>query len=198
MKVREGAVLSGVVAALGIGIGTVSAFGAVPIPGSDGKIRACVKYEDINKYEQMRWITKTACPKGEKLIAWNQKGRTGDKGETGAVGPQGPQGETGPQGSPGGTGADGPPGPAVPAGPAGPAGSSSLPNVYMITGSVESDGLVVNCADSNDKVLGGGVTPDDPFADDIEESAPTTAQNGWIGKADTDAIKVYAICMTVP
>jgi len=56
------------------GIGTVAAFAAVPIPGADGKIRACVKCEDINKDEQMRWIIKTTCTKGEKLIVWNAKG----------------------------------------------------------------------------------------------------------------------------
>jgi hypothetical protein len=90
-------VLGGIVGALAMGI-TAAAYAAVPIPGADGKIRACVKYEDINKYEQMRWITKTTCPKGEKLIAWNAKGV------------QGPKGEKGDKGDPGTPGADGEPG----------------------------------------------------------------------------------------
>ena len=113
MKVRQGVVLSAVVGALAVGIGAAGAFAAVPIPGADGKIRVCVKYEDINKYEQVRWITKTTCPAGEKLIAWNAKGPKGDKGEkgdtgaTGAPGPQGIPGPTGAQGEPGQPGANG-------------------------------------------------------------------------------------------
>jgi hypothetical protein len=113
MKVRQGVVLSAVVGALAVGIGAAGAFAAVPIPGADGKIRVCVKYEDINKYEQVRWITKTTCPAGEKLIAWNAKGPKGDKGEKGDKGDTGAEGPAGPPG---------PPGPAGPEGPAGPKG----------------------------------------------------------------------------
>jgi len=98
---RQGFAISAVVSALAVGIGTVSAFAAVPIPGADGKIRACVKYEDINKYEQMRWITTATCPKGEKLIAWNAKGIQGPKGATGAAGPPGTPGADGKDGDPG-------------------------------------------------------------------------------------------------
>jgi hypothetical protein len=103
---------------LAIGVGGV-AYGAASIPGADGRIRACVKFEDINKYEQMRWITKTTCPKGEKLISWNQKG---PKGATGATGETGATGAQGPQGVQGETGAIGPQGPAGPAGAQGPQG----------------------------------------------------------------------------
>ena len=92
---RQGFAISVVVGALALGIGTVSAFAAVPSPGADGKIRTCVKYEDINRYEQVRWITKTTCPKGEKLIAWNAKGPKGDKGATGDTGATGPAGAPG-------------------------------------------------------------------------------------------------------
>lgn len=92
MQIRQGIVLGAVVGALAVGVGAVSAFGAVAIPGVDGKIRACVKYEDINKYEQMRWITKTTCPKGEKLITWNAKGEKGDKGDQGEPGEDGASG----------------------------------------------------------------------------------------------------------
>jgi hypothetical protein len=98
-----------------LSVGAV-AYGSTPsIPDSKGIIRACVKYEDINHYEQMRWITGTTCPKHEKRIAWNYKGVKGDKGgkgDTGATGPQGIQGPKGDQGDPGAPGAPGAPGPA--------------------------------------------------------------------------------------
>jgi hypothetical protein len=113
MKVRQGLVLGAIAGLLAAGTGTVSAFGAVPIPGSDGKIRACVKYEDINRYEQMRWITKTTCPAHEKLIAWNAKGPKGDKGDKGDTGADSTvPGPPGPAGADGHDGANGAPGPA--------------------------------------------------------------------------------------
>jgi hypothetical protein len=102
VNIRQGLALGAVVSALAVTIGTVSAFAAVPIPGADGKIRACVKYEDINRYEQMRWITTTTCPKGEKLITWNAKGvkgEKGDKGDTGATGAPGANGAPGSSGA---------------------------------------------------------------------------------------------------
>ena len=95
------------------------AYGSTPsLPDSKGIIRACVKYEDINHYEQMRWITGTTCPAHEKRISWNYKGVKGDKGdkgdrgETGATGPTGPVGPPGAQGAPGDKGDKGDPGPA--------------------------------------------------------------------------------------
>jgi len=111
MRVRQSVVLGSIVGALGVATVAAGAIAAVPIPDAKGIIRACVKYEDINHYEQMRWITKTTCPSGEKLIAWNAKGRTGAtgaRGDTGDVGAAGSAGPAGPEG---------------PAGPTGPAAS---------------------------------------------------------------------------
>ena len=115
MKLRQSVALGSIVGALGVAIASATAMAAVPIPGADGKIRACVKYEDINRYEQMRWSTKASCPSGEKLISWNQKGvkgATGPKGDTGTAGPAGPAGPAGATG---------------PAGPAGPKGDQGDP-----------------------------------------------------------------------
>jgi hypothetical protein len=95
MKTRRGIALGSVIGALGIIAGAAAAFSAIPIPDAKGVIRACVKYEDIDHYEQMRWSTKTTCPKSEKLISWNYKGRTGAKGATGATGPAGAKGDPG-------------------------------------------------------------------------------------------------------
>jgi len=98
MNFRLGVVLGFVVGALGVAVATAttSAIAAVPIPDANGIIRACVKYEDINHYEQVRWITATKCPRSsEKLITWNAKGPKGDKGEKGDTGATGAPGKDG-------------------------------------------------------------------------------------------------------
>lgn len=168
---------------------------ASSIPDANGVIHGCI----ANVGGGARLVgSATECKAGERHVSWNQQGIQGEQGPQGIqgpqgeVGPQGPQGEQGPQGPAGADGAQGPVGPAGPAGPAGPGAQ-----IYMVIGTVEDDGLAVSCKD-NDIVTGGGVSPEDPFNDDIEESAPFNTQRGWTGKADTDKITVYAICMVIP
>jgi hypothetical protein len=67
--------------------------------------------------------TTTACPRGESLVSWNQRGQAGPQGTQGMQGPKGDTGPQGPQGPEGDAGAEGPQGIA---GPAGPAGTNGL------------------------------------------------------------------------
>ena len=144
MKLRQRVVLGSIVGALGAAVASATAIAAVPIPDAKGVIRACVKYEDINRYEQMRWSTKTSCPGGEKLISWNQKGAkgaTGPKGDTGTAGPAGPAGATGPVGPAGPKGDQGDPGPG--------GGSDSVAKFAPVDDSVAVGDALVKVASSN-------------------------------------------------
>lgn len=100
MKLRQGAVFGIAIGVLVAGFGGTAAFAATPsIPDANGIIRACVKTWHINQYKETRWINRTYCNSGEKLIAWNYKGRTGATGPKGATGPQGPAGPAGADGT---------------------------------------------------------------------------------------------------
>jgi hypothetical protein len=183
MKVRQVVVLGAVVSALGIAAVTVAAYAAVPIPDAKGIIRACVKYEDINRYEQVRWITKTTCPKGEKLITWNQKGRTGPQG------PQGEQGIQGPQGVPG----------------------SNAPVPYLQShdedfGSANEFGSTALCP-PGEVAVGGGGTNSSHLLEIIGEGPVTiSGQSGWNiqwatrdgSSLDPPVITTYATCIANP
>jgi hypothetical protein len=183
MKIRQGIVLGAVVSALGIAAASVAAYAAVPIPDAKGVIRACVKYEDINHYEQMRWITKTTCPSGEKLISWNQKGRTGDRG------PQGPQGEQGIQGLPG--------------------SNAPVPHVVSDTvdlpGPAGTFGASAMCPDGEHAIAGGGFDDTSLFA--VSGSGPVTVsgksgwQTIWVTRDGSSVepaspFRVFATCIT--
>ncbi len=180
MKIRQGIVLGAVVSALGIAAASVAAYAAVPIPDAKGIIRACVKYEDINRYEQMRWITKTTCPSGEKLISWNQKGRTG------ATGAQGEQGIQGPQGIPG----------------------SAAPVPHVVSKSLDLPaggviGLAAMCPSGEHAIAGGGSDPS--YLLTMGSSAPITvgSDSGWNiiwvsrdgSSVDPPELTAYATCI---
>jgi hypothetical protein len=177
MKIHRGVAVGAIVGAVAVGIGTIAAFAAVPIPGADGKIRACVKYEDINRYEQMRWITKTTCPAHEKLITWNAKGPKGDKGDKGdSV-----------------------------TGPPGPAGMSGYEVVNTPTATVPAgkNGVAEAACPTGKKAVGGGFLADPEATDwNFIASFPSTDGSSWhIGvtnKGSNDAeIRPYAVCVIV-
>jgi hypothetical protein len=68
------------------------------IPGQDGSISACYRM----KGGALRVIAAgKSCAKGERQIAWNQRGPSGPRGDAGVPGSRGDAGERGPQGAPG-------------------------------------------------------------------------------------------------
>jgi hypothetical protein len=98
------------------------------IPNSTSKVfHACYKSKTgavrIIDYQRGK-----RCARGEKLIAWNQKGARGPvgargiAGTRGATGPKGTQGASGPKGVRGPAGLQGPGGPSGARGPIGPTG----------------------------------------------------------------------------
>jgi len=124
-----------------IGLGAAAHAATPAIPGPDGVIRICVEAKDIGHYNDLRFLINGAisCGRGEKLIWWNQRGRTGATGPRGPEGSQGPAGEQGPAGPTGEKGATGPAGPQGEPGPAGPAGASGAfvgtnNDVHIVTG----------------------------------------------------------------
>ena len=131
----------------------------------------------------------TDCPSGQRLFAWNAKGKRGAQGPagpqgeageegrvgpqgaqgpiglTGAPGPAGPQGSTGssgPEGPAGPQGVAGPQGPSGPAGPPGPASTSVVTTVTALTVNKNwgpSNLIYANCP-SGQVATGGGVKMD--------------------------------------
>lgn len=76
------------------------AYAVTGIPGSDGSINGCYK-----KKTGVLRVVKSGlrCRRGERRIAWSQKGvpgQAGAKGAAGDTGPKGDPGETGPAGAP--------------------------------------------------------------------------------------------------
>ena len=68
--------------------------GVAAIPSSDGTITGCF----ASKTGALRVVDeKKKCRRGEKRIAWNQRGQPGTPGEQGPAGPQGAQGVQGPK-----------------------------------------------------------------------------------------------------
>lgn len=121
--------------AAGIVIGAIVsgglAYAAVPGPGPDGTIHACMNYKEstppapklptLNGNGAVRIVDGPSdCYSSETPIHWNQQGPVGPTGPIGPTGPVGSQGPAGP------AGVQGPAGPAGPAGPQGPAGSNGI------------------------------------------------------------------------
>ena len=73
------------------------------IPARNGTIKACY----TTKGGALRVVDEKTrrCPRGQKLLSWNQRGRRGPRGLQGLQGPQGQQGGEGQQGVPGQPGA---------------------------------------------------------------------------------------------
>lgn len=213
MKIRQGTVFAAGIGLVLATFGGVAAFAATPaIPGPGGIIRACIEFDDVGKLsEEIRFLVNNQkfCPRGERQIWWNQRGRTGATGAKGATGAQGPQGETGPQGPPGPqgdqgpagqNGSDGAPGAQGPPGPAGP--PATLIRYIASVNGIGDGGentVFAKCADSNDIATGGGVQPKES-GDDVEASFPAVVDGaqGWAGKADAENLTVFVICLTVP
>jgi hypothetical protein len=79
--------------ALVVALGGTSYAAISKIPGPGGKISACYKKKGGN----VRVVeAKTKCRRGERRLAFNQKGVPGAAGQQGAQGEKGAQGETGP------------------------------------------------------------------------------------------------------
>jgi hypothetical protein len=207
MKIRAGSVFGVGIALIVVSLASAAYAASPSIPGPDGIIRACIEYDDVGaRSEELRFLVNNQklCPRGEKLIAWNQrgpKGATGEKGETGAQGPQGeqgPPGPPGPQGLPGTPGQQGPQGEVGPQGPAGPAGAVTT---YVNSDAANSGINSVQCND-NDVALGGGAegeaTEDDLQASHPTGGGPNSPATGWIAVMDSDEVTTYVICMVVP
>jgi len=88
---------------------------ARPIPDAKGRFLGCYSTNGGS----LRLVTRGPCPRGERLVVWSQRGKTGARGQAGEVGPAGP---SGPVGARGDAGPPGPPGAQGPIGAAGPAG----------------------------------------------------------------------------
>ena len=80
--------------ALFIALGGGAYAASTSFVAGNGKIRACVAPDGTARVLKAR----QKCARPQKLIAWNQRGATGERGVTGAQGPQGPQGAQGPEG----------------------------------------------------------------------------------------------------
>ena len=168
------------------------------IPGDDGVIHGCYKKSDGGVLK----VVDETCKANERALSWNQQGIQGEQGEKGDTGDQGPKGDQGDQGPAGPAGPPGEKGDKGDAGPAGPPGPSIAPTIYQRSHNGISSGtefVFVLCDDANDKVLGGGVNPED-VGDDVEQSSPFASggKEGWVGRADADHATVTAICMSVP
>src|SRR5436190_23771855 len=85
-------------AALAVAL-TGGAFAVAAIPAASGTINACF----ATKTGAIRVVdsAKPKCKKGEKAIAWNQKGPTGASGVAGVAGVAGTPGGPGAQGAKG-------------------------------------------------------------------------------------------------
>ena len=98
----------------------------------------------------------------------------------------------------------GPAGPTGPTGPQGPAGASGLQ--YMISPLVipagETETWSADCPDGK-KVVGGGVSTDNPYYARVVESAPLDDGTGWwVGLRNQQGIAVtayaWATCVLAP
>ena len=96
--------------ALFVALGGTGAYAASSIVGADGQLHGCYKSKGKGKGALRVVSAKTKCKRGERRVAWQQKGDEGPAGAAGAPGapgapgPPGPQGETGPMGPKGATG----------------------------------------------------------------------------------------------
>ena len=155
---------------LAVGVG--SAFAAFPNPG-DGKYYACL-VKQTGAVRLINYPKVNTCPKGQKLISWNQ------------AGPAGPVGARGPQG------------------PVGPAGITkiALTTVYKTESPVGPQGTVgsaiATCAPGS-KVVGGGFSQANATAKTFQ-SRPEGV-DAWAvwwakGEAGDHPVTAYAICMT--
>ena len=92
-----------------------------------GLVVACISPAD---HELTVVANPTLCPRGEKVVVWNRRGRPGKTGRPGALGargatgPAGAKGDTGPAGAKGDTGPAGAKGDSGAAGPIGPKGDT--------------------------------------------------------------------------
>lgn len=209
------AIVSGVVATIGVAAGTGYAVGGAinPVDGS-GIIHAC--FDSSNGKVRVA-DPGVACSNGETALEWSVQGPKGDRGETGPAGPSGPKGETGEKGD---TGATGPAGPAGPQGPKGdrgdtgatgptgpqgpkgdkgdpgepgPAGSDATVSFYGRSGGGAGDRAEAFCNPGDVATGGGGYGTSGAFGGrvKIEEFGPTTAddgRSGWFVKTDMFAV----------
>jgi hypothetical protein len=156
---------------------------ASSVPGPDGMIDGCYG----KKTGQLRVVpARAACHKGERSIAWNQKGNPGSTGApgasgvTGAAGSQGSPGAVGPQGSPGAQGATGPQGPPGP-------GATSVVRTVPLDGTAYTvktiDGVAIQAR------CHAGVPGDDVT---IMATTPTsTLQASGTYRTDNSAVTPY-------
>ena len=134
-------------------------------------------------------------------------GPVGPGGERGAPGPKGDRGDTGERGPAGDVGPRGLPGPQGPAGAPGSRGPQGIPGwtfrtATIVLGSdsqtVEIETKQVACP-AGTRVLGGGVTAENPADLKVRMSAPAEQASGWIATVlnagfTIETAYVWAIC----
>jgi len=101
-----------------------------PIPDAKGRFLGCYSTNGGS----LRLVTRGPCPRGERLVVWSQRGKTGARGQAGEVGPAGPSGPVGARGDAGPPGPPGAQGGQGPIGAAGPAGIQGGPGAQGIQG----------------------------------------------------------------
>lgn len=166
-----------------VGIGAVA---YASIPDSGGVIHGCYS----NLTGALKVIDTSAgqsCNGIQTPLNWNQTGPAGPQGPTGPTGPTGATGATGPAGAPGAVGATGPQGP------------SGFANVYIVTGTGNTNQslLAVPCA-SGDRVISGGYNVHDAGNVAPQGSYPNSTGTGWLVDSRNSAALVtpYAICVS--
>lgn len=152
------------------------------IPDKDGVINACFK----KKGGAVRVVKGTKCRKGERRLAWSQRGRQGLRGLTG---PTGPTGAAGKNGAPGVNGTN---------------GATNVTTRLEIGPNTDGSAASVYC-NSGERATGGGVNWRGTGLGYVDHSAPIDDSSdtpiGWsarIGNRDapgtTTQALVYVIC----
>lgn len=111
-----------------VGVVGAGAFATAAVVNDKGEIQACY----AKKTGALKVMKGKKCAKGQKKLAWSQRGPQGLPGPAGAAGPQGAEGPQGPQGPEGSGGEAGAPGTNGTPGSAGVAGPTII-NSAMAT-----------------------------------------------------------------